>query len=148
MNKFNPFFSISDYYNKYLAFVLVADTVGTPWNLTVLSSTPFSLEVSWSAPVANGEITGYMLLIAYHNGSQLAVRHTPLLTYSITNLSPYQYITVNVTAYINDKQGPPATLQAYTQEYSKPLRYSSHTHTHTHTMTCTERYSSSTSCLH
>ena len=64
--------------------------------------------VHWNPPVvSNGVVIRYTLYIGYENGS-VDVFHVDWETtsYNITNLNPYEQISVNVTASTHAGEGP------------------------------------------
>ncbi|XP_019853876.1 PREDICTED: hemicentin-1-like [Amphimedon queenslandica] len=92
----------------------------SPTNVTLSSSTSFSLEYKWSPPnTPNGNITHYTLLFLFNNGSQPLTVVLPdyVLSYNLTGLSPYQLVTLNISAATSIGNGPAGLLSNRTDQY-------------------------------
>ena len=79
-----------------------------PSNISYDNSNPFSVIVYWNAPVMpNGVITLYILYVRFENGTVNAFNvFGERTSYNITNLHPYQQISVEVTASTRIGEGP------------------------------------------
>lgn len=94
-----------------------------PENITLVSTTPFSLVLIWSPPITpNGVITGYLIIVIFTNGStplELAGGAAIGDGYTITGLGPYESVTVSVAARTALGVGPSTTLTVTTLQYSE-----------------------------
>ena len=87
-----------------------------------MSISPFSMEYTWSPPnIPNGNITHYTLIFHYNNGSQpvMVVLPNGVFYYSLNGLSPYQLVTLNISAATSMGNGPTAIISKRTSEYSE-----------------------------
>ena len=78
-------------------------------NVQVAGSSPSSVFVTWITPsTPNGIITGYSLYVNYSDGSPIAMLQSDTSTtnYTLTNLQPYQLVTVQVSARTAAGEGP------------------------------------------
>lgn len=92
-----------------------------PANIYFDNSNQDSIVVYWSPPVRpNGVITRYTLYIG-HDGGAIDVFNTDRqsTSYSITNLLPYQHVTVAVTASTRIGEGPSSTNDVRTAQARK-----------------------------
>ena len=88
----------------------------------MLSSGAFFLQLSWSPPgQANGVITCYTLTVMFSNSSDPLVVQVEAdqLTYNVSGLTPYQTITVSLTASTSAGAGPAVGKIFCTDEYGK-----------------------------
>ena len=94
-----------------------------PANIYFDNSSSNSVLVHWSPPLRpNGVITRYTLYIGHDSGA-IDVFHTDgrSTTYNITNLLPYQHVTVAVTASTSVGEGPSSTSDVRTAQARKLL---------------------------
>ena len=79
-----------------------------PTNISLNNSIEYSIAVHWSPPRRpNGVITHYTLYISYENGVvDLFTTDGQSTSYIITNLLPYQHISVEVSASTRIGEGP------------------------------------------
>ena len=92
-----------------VSFFITLVPENAPINLQVTGSSPSSVFVSWIEPtVPNGVITGYNLYVNYSDGSPVAMLASSSFStnYTITGLTPYQLITVAVSATTTAGEGP------------------------------------------
>jgi len=92
-----------------LYFFITSVPDNAPINLQVTGSGSSSVLVSWIEPTSpNGVITGYNLYVNYSDGSPVAMLTSSSLStnYTITGLTPYQLITVAVSATTTAGEGP------------------------------------------
>lgn len=81
----------------------------SPVNVLVEGNTPSSVIVTWVEPtIPNGIITGYILYVNYSDGSPVVVLRSDASStnYTLTNLQPYQLVTVQVSATTASGEGP------------------------------------------
>lgn len=96
----------------------------SPQGLAVVSSGAFFLQLSWSPPSqANGIITHYTLTVEFSNGSDPLVVEigSDQLTFNVSGLSPYQMISVTLSASTTAGEGPTVANTFFTDEYSKNI---------------------------
>ena len=79
-----------------------------PANITFDNGNPYGVVVHWTPPaVSNGVITHYTLYIGYENGElDVFSLDRDTTSYNITNLNPYEQISINVTASTHVGEGP------------------------------------------
>ena len=94
-----------------------------PTNVVLQNRTSSSITLSWKPPeLSYGVITNYNLYINYTNGSGIEEREAPSTTYTITQLLPYQNVTVNISAENSAGEGSlQATFSGRTRESSKTM---------------------------
>ena len=77
-----------------------------PLRIGKTSSTTSSITLSWSPPVAShGVITHYTLYVGYNNVSNFNTNSTENI-YTISPLSPYQTVSVRISASTSVGEGP------------------------------------------
>ena len=90
--------------------------------IAISSSSPFSLEYTWSPPsTPNGIIIRYNLTINFHNSSEPLVTTTNQPKYTLIGLQPYQQITLNISAGTIVGNGPSISFNQRTDQYSEPV---------------------------
>ena len=79
-----------------------------PSSVNILQDSPFNLTVTWSTPESpNGIIIHYTLYVEYKNGSNVTLRLDPSqMQYVIAGLSPYETVSVNLSASTVIGMGP------------------------------------------
>ena len=92
--------------NEWYTLAVPGDS---PANVQVVGNSPSSVLVTWIVPLTpNGIITGYNLYVNYSDGSPIAILQSSASTtnYTLTNLRPYQLVTVQVSASTVAGEGP------------------------------------------
>jgi len=90
-------------------FVFIVAPEDAPFGVQVEGNSPSSVLVSWNAPLTpNGAITSYTLYINYTDMSPAAVirSNSELTSYTVTDLQPYQMVSVRVSASTVAGEGP------------------------------------------
>ena len=99
-----------------MCFAVPADA---PTNVSVIATSPFTIFISWSPPsTPNGIIVNYTLYIS--SSSVTATRNQQQLTLVMGGLTPYERVSVRVSASTKIGEGPQSEpVIVYTQETSK-----------------------------
>ena len=89
-----------------------------PANIFFDNSSSDSIVVHWSPPLRpNGIITRYTLYVGHDSGAVDAYNTDGRsASYNITNLLPYQHVTVAVTASTSVGEGPSSTSDVRTAQ--------------------------------
>ena len=80
-----------------------------PANVLVAGSSPSSVLVTWIEPlISNGIVIHYNVYVNYSDGSPIAVlqSNAAATNYTVTNLQPCQFVTVQVSASTAAGEGP------------------------------------------
>ena len=97
-----------------------------PYNITLLYSSSFYIGLLWYNPLSSPSALTNFTLTAISNSITHLSHTIPAsqdpYTYNVTGLSPYQNITVILTANTIVDEGIPVPLIFQTDEYSKFLR--------------------------
>ena len=111
------------YFDLSLTAIFLTVPADPPQNLTLLSTSPFSITINWHPPtVPNGIIVSYTITVALGNGSQLILRASANSTaraFLIGDLLPYQTMNISVSASTVIGGGPGAVLSTITDEYGE-----------------------------
>ena len=99
--------------SKHLAltyYVLCITTApeSSPTEITFDNGNPYNISVEWRPPrVPNGVITHYTLYVGFEDGSvDVFYVNGESTSYNITNLQPYQIISVEISASTSVGEGP------------------------------------------
>ena len=89
-----------------------------PLNLLIFTLSHTSLLINWTLPSSpNGIIRRYTLYIDFNNGTRTSIE-VPGTEYEETRLSPYQLVTVQVSAWTSVGEGPTSDpVNATTDQY-------------------------------
>ena len=82
---------------------------GTPPTITTFNvSSPYFALVEWNPPsIPNGQITHYNLYVDYENGTNdTLIVEGQFVTCNITDILPYQYVSVEMSANTSVGEGP------------------------------------------
>ena len=75
-----------------------------PQNVRVASVSPYAVEVQWNTPTTpNGVLIYYSV---YYNGTLVATVNSLLMSYLIHGLSPYEQVSISVSASTKIGEGP------------------------------------------
>ena len=90
-----------------------------PTDINVIATSPFTIAISWSPPsTPNGFIVSYTSYINSSTGT--TTRNQPLLGFVMGGLTPYERVSVRVSASTKIGEGPQSEpMIAYTQETGK-----------------------------
>ena len=90
-----------------------------PTDVSVIATSPFTIAISWSLPnTPNGVIVSYTSYIS--SSSDTSTRSQQLMDFVVGGLTPYERVSVRVSASTKIGEGPPSEpVIAYTQETSK-----------------------------
>ena len=97
---------------------------GPPLNILLTPRSPYSITITWLPPAQpNGYITQYTIYINYMNTTVSSVNvPRPSTQYTVTGLSPYQSIMVQVSAWTAVGEGPISeSVSDRTEQASKIL---------------------------
>ena len=95
--------------NYSVQFVLAYSVPeGPPTGVILDNRSPHNISVQWNPPrVPNGVITRYTLYVGYENGSvDVYYASGESTSYNITNLLPFQIISVEISASTSVGEGP------------------------------------------
>ena len=92
----------------FIALHIIAAPDSPPTGIVFDNSNPYNVSVQWDPPrVPNGIITRYKLYVGYENGSvDVFYVDGESSSYNVTNLLPYQIISVEISASTNVGEGP------------------------------------------
>lgn len=98
---------------------------GPPENVTVAAVSPFAVEIEWSTLITpNGVVLNYSV---YSSGSFIASVNSSLMSYLYRGLSPYEQVSISVSASTKIGEGPKSTEKiTHTQESGIMLNVHSH----------------------
>lgn len=85
---------------------------------------PYNVSVEWNPPrVPNGIITRYTIYVGFEDGSVDVLYVNGVSTlYNITNLQPYQIISVEISASTNVGEGPrSSSMEVQTAQAGKSV---------------------------
>ena len=102
-------FQLVPHVSPVLYFIELAVPGEPPANVLVTGRTPSSVLITWIEPLMpNGVITSYNVYVNYSDGSPVAVLQASatLTNYTLTNLQPYQLVSVQVSASTTAGEGP------------------------------------------
>ena len=84
------------------------------------NSNPYSIVVYWSPPLrSNGVVTRYTLYIGYETQSgviDVFITDGQSTSYNVSNLLPYQQISIEVTASTRIGEGPSSVHETRTAQ--------------------------------
>lgn len=93
------------------------------------NSSPYNVSAEWSPPrVPNGIITRYTLYIGFEDGSvEVFYVNGQSTSYNVTNLLPYQIISVQISASTVIGEGPrTSSVEVQTAQAGKISPYNIH----------------------
>ena len=92
-----------------------------PRNISVADQSSHNLSLTWLPPeLSYGIITNYMIRIDFTNGTD-SIYNSTLTNQFISDLQPYQTITVTISASNSQGEGPSSNETSFTTDESRTL---------------------------
>ena len=87
--------------DHHIIIIIFTAPGSPPLNISLIPQSPYTITITWLPPAQpNGYITQYTIRINYMNTTVMSVNvSVPSTQYTVTGLSPYQSIVVQVSAW-------------------------------------------------